>query len=318
MYRGIQFAIIIIIPLTVDNPTWDDNLAALCEYRDRHGTVNIPDRSSHYPQLGRFVYNLRRQKSLLTQIQKQQLDELGFLWESSLDAKRQQQWEDMFDRLVAFQQEHGHCVVPQQYEKDPPLGIWVMNQRSRWKLSELETSSSSQAALTEDQRERLAAIGFVVRLRPGGARKQTKFEQRWNLRFQELLAYQEEHGDCNVPLTFVKNKKLANWVHTQRQYHKKGQLRWDRYQALCDIGFTWDFAEIHDESWHRRYKQVKTYYEQLQQYKLQQSDTSKLPTLSDRAKVWKDNQRRAHASGYLDPDRKALLDEIEGFEWRQE
>lgn len=42
-----------------------------------------------------------------------------------------QQWEEMYQRLVQFKQEHGDCLVPRKYERDPKLSTWVETQRVR-------------------------------------------------------------------------------------------------------------------------------------------------------------------------------------------
>lgn len=38
--------------------------------------------------------------------------------------KLQAKWEDMFERLLKYKAEHGHCLVPNRYAKDPQLGSW--------------------------------------------------------------------------------------------------------------------------------------------------------------------------------------------------
>jgi hypothetical protein len=38
-------------------------------------------------------------------------------------------WNDKFERLVRYKQEHGECLVPDAYEEDPSLGSWVATQR---------------------------------------------------------------------------------------------------------------------------------------------------------------------------------------------
>jgi hypothetical protein len=38
--------------------------------------------------------------------------------------KLQAKWDDMFERLIAYKNEHGDCLVPNRYAKDPQLGSW--------------------------------------------------------------------------------------------------------------------------------------------------------------------------------------------------
>jgi hypothetical protein len=39
---------------------------------------------------------------------------------------------DMYQRLVKYKKEHGHCLVPRRYERDPKLSTWVETQRVLW------------------------------------------------------------------------------------------------------------------------------------------------------------------------------------------
>ena len=36
----------------------------------------------------------------------------------------EKKWEEMFSRLVAFRNTHGHCLVPNRYTEDSALGSW--------------------------------------------------------------------------------------------------------------------------------------------------------------------------------------------------
>lgn len=38
--------------------------------------------------------------------------------------KLQAKWDEMFERLLEYKAEHGHCLVPNRYAKDPQLGSW--------------------------------------------------------------------------------------------------------------------------------------------------------------------------------------------------
>lgn len=49
------------------------------------------------------------------------LKELGFEWEPL----QERQWNEKYDRLLAFKRVHGHCNVPYMYSEDPQLSGWV-------------------------------------------------------------------------------------------------------------------------------------------------------------------------------------------------
>mmetsp|Transcript_1369 Transcript_1369/g.1960 ORF Transcript_1369/g.1960 Transcript_1369/m.1960 type:complete len:112 (+) Transcript_1369:2418-2753(+) len=65
----------------------------------------------------------------------------------------------------------------------------------------------------------------------------------WEFRFQELLAFKEEHGHTVVPQHYP---VLGSWVHSQRVHYKlmkKGkpsQMTPEQAYKLADIGFAFE------------------------------------------------------------------------------
>eukprot|EP00985_Skeletonema_marinoi_P021763 scaffold13537_cov142-Skeletonema_marinoi.AAC.1 len=43
------------------------------------------------------------------------------------------------------------------------------------------------------------------------------YEERWDMRYQELVAYNDEHGDTLVPAKYPDNPQLGTWVNEQRR-----------------------------------------------------------------------------------------------------
>lgn len=43
--------------------------------------------------------------------------------------RKDEQWNEMYQRLVQFKDQHGHCIVPKGYAADPKLACWVETQR---------------------------------------------------------------------------------------------------------------------------------------------------------------------------------------------
>jgi hypothetical protein len=84
------------------------------------------------------------------------------------------------------------------------------------------------------------------------------WEIKWNRRIIELIAYKDEHGDCNVPKNYPENKALGLWVATQRkQYRMKeqgqhSQLTEGRVMKLGSIDFTWKLREQSGQVWKKR------------------------------------------------------------------
>jgi len=77
----------------------------------------------------------------------------------------------------------------------------------------------------------LERIGFQWQLQ---ARK-TKKRVSWEERYQQLQAYRDQFGDCNVPYNYNGNGNSANglgvWVSVQRQHYKVCQNSGDNHDA---------------------------------------------------------------------------------------
>jgi hypothetical protein len=67
-------------------------------------------------------------------------------------------------------------------------------------------ASIRKSRLTDERIKRLEDAGFVWSVRDD-----------WKTHFNELIAYKEEHGNCDVPARYARNKRLGIWVTRQRQ-----------------------------------------------------------------------------------------------------
>ncbi|KAG7374858.1 helicase domain protein [Nitzschia inconspicua] len=173
-----------------------------------------------------------------------------------------EQWKRMYQALVLFKKENGHCSVPHNYEQNPELARWVKRQRYQFKLWSQEQrrrqaamvhgqrspgttrNPSSSALMTLERVQDLLRLGFVFDSHTEG----------WECRYRELIEYKRLNGHCNVPVKYSANKRLASWVKSQRyQYRhckagicqKKGCCRTnstvlDRIRRLDAVGFDWN------------------------------------------------------------------------------
>ena len=69
------------------------------------------------------------------------------------------------------------------------------------------------------------------------------------MRYDELIAFKQQHGHCNVPKKYSANKLLGQWVSNQRTQYRfkcKGEassMTADRQADLEKIGFQWNLHE---------------------------------------------------------------------------
>ena len=193
--------------------SWEEMFGRLAEYKQNHGNCQVPLNYSD-KELANWVNNQRVYKNTgkADPSRIQRLNELGFVWDAISES-----WENMFSRLVAYKKEHGNCLVPQNYS-DTELANWVSNRRILRNRGKLEPSRIQQ----------LNELGFVWDARGAS----------WDEMFCRLAEYKLDHGDCVVP-TGYSDRKLVNWVSTQRVYKNTGKLDPIRIQRLEELGFVW-------------------------------------------------------------------------------
>ena len=106
-------------------------------------------------------------------------------------------WDDRFDQLVAYKNEHGHA---NPLKRNGQLGKWCDNQRARFQF------------LHQYQINKLSKLGFQFCLR--NSNKKPKKYLTWDDRFDQLVAYKNEHGHAN-PLN--REGQLGTWCDNQRR-----------------------------------------------------------------------------------------------------
>ncbi|WP_080126619.1 DEAD/DEAH box helicase [Chlamydia suis] len=262
---------------------WEENFLELQRFREEYGHCKVPTRYPQNPQLAVWVKTQRNdfKDGKISEDKIARLEEIGFVWNVL-----KEEWEKNFLELKRFQEEHGHCKVPNRYPQNPSLGVWVCVQRRCFK----------KGKLAEDKIARLEGIGFVWDV----------LEEVWEKNFLELHRFREEHGHCNVPSVYPQNPSLGVWVCDQRENFKKGKLAEDRIARLEEIGFVWDVLE---EAWEENFLELQRFREEYGHCKV----PTRYPQNPQLAS-WVSHQRADFKEGKLSEDKIARLEEL-GFVW---
>jgi hypothetical protein len=180
--------------------SWEESFQLLTAYKEKKGDCKVPQKYEKDTGLGLWVREQRRlrKKGSLSEERIVKLNSIGFTWD-----RHDEHWNSMFERLLSYKEKNGDCNVPQKYEEDTGLGLWVMNQRI----------SRRKGRLSEDRIAKLDSIGFTW----------DPHDDNWNSMFEQLLSYKERNGDCKVPLRYEKDKSLGCWVFDQKKVQKEGQ-----------------------------------------------------------------------------------------------
>jgi hypothetical protein len=269
---------------------WEEQFAALKEYKKNHGDCNVPNSWSENKQLADWVRGQRTsyREGKLSEDRIKRLEDMGFVWKLITYIPSKASWDEMFDALNEYKKNHGDCNVPHRWPENKQLSTWVHTQRTNYR----------RGNLSDDRIKRLEDIGFVwkrISYIPSKA--------SWEEMFDLLKEYKENHGDCNVPGDWPENKQLSSWVANQRTNYKNKTLSDDRIKLLEDIGFVWDVPEL---SWEKM-------FEALKEYKRNHGDFNvPLDYVVNNLKlrIWVYNQRVNYRKGKLSRDRTKRLNDI--------
>jgi len=118
-------------------------------YKEEFGNLKVPMGYKNHDGvwLGRIVYDIRRGKRKMTEEQKTILSELGLSWKLT---KISTSFEDAYNMIVTYKEEHGDCYIPNQYVTQEGVYIGRICYRFRKGIRKL----------TEEQRRKLDKIGF--------------------------------------------------------------------------------------------------------------------------------------------------------------
>lgn len=229
--------------------SWNRYYEAAVRYRDEHGHLNVPARykTKDGIMLGAWIRNLRTykrngiQSRYLTDERIAALDGLGMVWSVS-----DHLWEENYADAEDFYCKNGHLNIPANYisPKGLKIGAWIRVQR------DIRLGKYAGPPLTEEKIERLNAIGMVW---------QGKMELAWEKGLSAAKSYYKEHGDLNVPTSYIdlSGYKLGAWLADRRE-KGKNKLSPERQRALDELGMIWKKPD----SWEVRYALAREFYEQ--------------------------------------------------------
>jgi len=142
-------------------------------------------------------------------------------------------WDLRFKEILKFRKKHGHCCVPHTYPQNPSLARWVKRQRYQYKL---RIQDKEESTLTNRRLQALEQIGFIW----------DSNVAIWEERLNDLKAYRQLHGHCEVPPHYQENRKLAIWVKCQRREYelfregRHSTMTNARVAVLNEMGFSWE------------------------------------------------------------------------------
>lgn len=270
--------------------SWEFWFGLLERFISLNGHVRVPRGEAFEGfQLGQWVQNQRARRERLSGDQRQRLAELpGWSWDPRDDL-----WEEGFNRLVAYVDEHGDARVPRDCTVDGyKLGQWVVVQRVRYAGDGLDL----------DRKRRLEELnGWVWDARA----------DNWEEGFTRLEEFVREKGHARVPQPYkIDGYPLGHWVSAQRAFYRREALAPQRIQRLEGVaGWVWN-ARV--EKWEEGFAALQQFADE--------NGHAVMPALYKTADgyplgQWVASQRYFYGKGELDPTREQRLESVPGWSW---
>jgi hypothetical protein len=236
---------------------WNLRFQQLAEYKQTHAdNCILPPVYAPIPELSGWVANQRRSKreKKISVEREKRLNAIGFTWsvrsekaEFCTAGTTHTDWDIRFQQLKEYKKANGDLNVSRSKNSQyKDLGRWNAAQRC----------SQRKCRLRIEREAKLNSIGFVWTKQEHVA---NAYSESWALRFQELLKYKKEFGDCNVPSNFICNQQLGQWVRNQRWYVNNKMLTKERLSQLNSIGFDSGRQGNVRERWALRFRQLLEY-----------------------------------------------------------
>lgn len=156
--------------------------------------------------------------------------------------KSKKTWQLRLNECKAFRQKFGHCRIPTKYKENKQLGIWVQEQRRKYKCKKQD--KKCRGRLSREQIDLLNEIGFSWESNSNsGIAIET--DEEWEINFDRLEEYKNNHGSFDIPNS-EETAELVNWTRVQRYlYHASKRtnqhlIAEERVGLLDEIGFNWD------------------------------------------------------------------------------
>jgi hypothetical protein len=138
--------------------------------------------------------------------------------------------------------------------------------------------------------------------------------RNWDELYETLVAYKEQHGDCEVPARYS-DSGLPWWIARQRR--ERDKLTLDQRERLEALGF--DLATVserQEKEWKKNYERLVDFKQLYGHCNVPQTSLfdEELKQWADELGSWVSEQRKKYRRSKLTDERQSMLKSI-NFEW---
>lgn len=222
-------------------PRWDGHFAELKAFYEKHGHTTVPQKPKN--ELYNFTFRVRLNYERFKEGSPSSLNGERIIKLAGLNfqftAVKRKNWNERSVEWLEYFTKYGRSP-PRHTEGG--IGDWVGKMRRCYRLM---NAGQPSPGMTREQADKLTGWGFIWESpMPLPVAKGPRLS--WEERFEELLAYKEEHGDCLVPQTYP---GLGQWTKRMRREYQaiqrggKSYLKEEQIDRLFEVDFVFQLRE---------------------------------------------------------------------------
>lgn len=259
-------------PCDMTNVGWMARYRQVYIFQEHFGHTRVPKRYKDNPALGNWVNKQRQQyrhylvgsrPCSLNANRIEMLNRINFCWDAAspsidkivpsyydtLPEVNKERWWSHLEELRALSASSTPSEWLFHLPRQTKLGAWLDRQRKVYKACNHSESNPINSKYPKQSKgaEGSLSDGQIASLSEIDPRWwMSRRQWQWECRYQDLIFYLSQYGDCCVPISYKENKLLANWVSNQRkQYNLRmaglsSDLTDERMHRLEAVGFVWN------------------------------------------------------------------------------
>ncbi len=264
---------------------WDTRFEELKAYAATHGgSTNVPQVWSANQSFANWVSRQRMECGTMPAYRKSKLDALSFVWQPLAST-----WDEHYEQAQAYAETHsGSTEVPNAWEPNPQLAVWVKQQRQL----------AVRDKLVPERAAKLTALSYAW----------SNSDAAFAHGLKELAAHAAAHDGSTVVPDVAAGPgaaRLREWLRMQRLRKQNGTLSEKRAAQLEQLHFIWEESDAIWQDWLR----------QLKAYAAAHDGSTRVSKSGSKLGAWVARQREHYAKNTLAPERIAQLDAL-GFTWK--
>mmetsp|Transcript_5030 Transcript_5030/g.12001 ORF Transcript_5030/g.12001 Transcript_5030/m.12001 type:complete len:252 (+) Transcript_5030:161-916(+) len=213
---------------------WEENYEQVHKFYLEHNHLTLPKDDPNFVRLARWLTSQRHHRVSLKPYQLEKLKKINYKTVKIHRADIEAEWMSKYKQFELYRR----TKAVKMTKMDNALSCWLKKQRSLYRsgllLPARQELLQKYNVLDPSMKEKDTTKPCVA---------ETKAQRaKWMKQYEQLKAYRDAKGNCNIPKHYPENQTLANWCGSQKGMFRRMQqglshMPQYRIELLKTIGF---------------------------------------------------------------------------------